>query len=331
MQVTMRLSSRYGQRMPSTFVIVNPTKFEDLDAVRRDVTEAATAAGAQGGPPTFLETTEDDPGFGQTREALDRGADLVCALGGDGTVRAVAQVLAGTGVPLGLLPGGTGNLLARNVGTPVDDLAEAVTAALTGQDTTIDAGWLLLDPTPEQLAGTPSSSSRPENAHLFTVMAGLGFDGAMMDDAPEGLKDKVGWAAYVASATKNLLAKGFELTVTVDGTALDTVSARTVVVGNCGMLTGGVVLLPDAVLDDGLLDVATITPENLPQWAALATRVLRHQSDDGPSIERRQVRDIVACADSPQRVEVDGDVLGEATRLRMFVEPQALVVRTCPD
>lgn len=314
--------------MPRTFVIVNPTKFDDLDAIQRDVTQAAVAAGGQ--PPTFLETTEDDPGFGQTRTALLDGPDVICALGGDGTVRAVAQVLAGTGVPLGLLPGGTGNLLARNVRAPVDDLADAVTSALTGVDCTIDTGWLLLDPTQDQLADPTPVVHRPANAHLFTVMAGLGFDAAIMDDAPEGLKDKVGWAAYVASATKNLRADGFELTVSIDGTTTDPVTARTIVVGNCGALTGGLVLLPDAVMDDGLLDVATLTPENLAQWVGVASTVLRRQGDDGPSIERRQGRDVVVSVDPPQRVEVDGDVLEAAARVRIVVEPESLVVRTSP-
>lgn len=313
--------------MPRTFVIVNPTKFDDLDAVRRDVTEAAGAVRMEGGPPVYLETTEDDPGFGQTRQALDQGADLVCALGGDGTVRAVAQVLAGTGVPLGLLPGGTGNLLARNVGAPVDDLAQAVTTALTGQERTIDAGWLLLDPTPEQLAARTLAAPRPDNAHLFTVMAGLGFDAAMMDDAPEGLKSKVGWAAYVVAASKNLGDPGFELTVSLDGDVSEPVTARTLVVGNCGTLTGGLELLPDAVLDDGLLDVATITPENLAQWAGVASRILRGQTEDGPSIERRQGSDVMVSVRPGQRVEADGDVLGVATQLRLVIDPGALVVR----
>ncbi|MDE9366379.1 diacylglycerol kinase family protein [Luteipulveratus sp. YIM 133132] len=311
--------------MPGAFVIVNPIKFDDLDAVRREVCDAAHAAGAEA--PTFIETSEDDPGFGQTREALEHGADLVCALGGDGTVRAVAQVLAGTDTPLGLLPGGTGNLLARNVGAPVDDLGDAVRIALTGCERRIDAGWLLLDPTSEQLAAPTPAADRPDNAHLFTVMAGLGFDAAIMDDAPEGLKNTVGWAAYVVSGSKNLRADGFKLTASLDGMPSEPVTARTVLVGNCGTLTGGLELLPEAVIDDGLLDVATITPESLAQWVGVASTVLRGKTDDGPSIERRQARDVVVEVEPAQRVEVDGDVLEEASRVRFVLEPGVLVVR----
>ncbi|HEY5515875.1 MAG TPA: diacylglycerol kinase family protein [Pengzhenrongella sp.] len=311
--------------MPGAVVIVNPTKFDDLAQVRREVEAAARAAGHEA--PTIVETTKDDPGFGQTREALRGSPDLVCALGGDGTVRAVAQVLAGTGVPLGLLPGGTGNLLARNLGTPVDDLAEAVSVALSGRDRRIDAGWLLLDPTEEQLAAPDPAAQRPDNAHLFTVMAGLGFDAAMVDDASEGLKDKVGWAAYIVAATKNLGADGFAATVSVDGASGDPATARTVVVGNCGTLTGGLVLLPDAVIDDGLLDIATLTPQSLAAWAGVAANVLGNKTDDGPSIERKQGRDILVRVDPEQRVEVDGDVLDPGTRLRLVVDPGALVVR----
>lgn len=172
--------------MPGAVVIVNPTKFDDLDAVRHELAAAAQAVGHE--PPDLVATTEEDPGFGQTREALRRRPDVVCALGGDGTVRAVAQVLAGTGVALGLLPGGTGNLLARNVGVPVDDLAEAVAVAVRGRDRTIDAGWLILDPTASQLLDDDPAAARPVNAHLFAVMAGLGFDAVMMDDASAALK-----------------------------------------------------------------------------------------------------------------------------------------------
>ncbi|MEO7070489.1 MAG: diacylglycerol kinase family protein, partial [Nostocoides sp.] len=270
-------------------VVVNPTKFADLPDVRRVIAEAAEAAGCAS--PRFVETTEDDPGGGQTREALAAGATLVCALGGDGTVRAVAQELVGTGARLGLLPGGTGNLLARNLGTPVDDLAAAVRLALTGADRTIDVGWLCLDPSPAQMAAVRLEPA--SNVHVFTVMAGVGFDADIMDDAPEAIKAKAGWAAYVASAARHLADEPFAATVGLDGTPGTPTRARTVVVGNCGELTGGIVLLPEARVDDGSLDVAVLTPESLAQWASLAGRVLAGAAADGPSIERSRAREVV--------------------------------------
>lgn len=305
-------------------VVVNPTKV-DLDDVRETLSEVARAAGLA--EPTFVETTEDDPGFGQTRDAVARGASLVCALGGDGTVRAVAQELVGTGVPIGLLPGGTGNLLARNVGGHVDPMEDAARVAFTGRDRTIDVGWLVLDPTPDQLEGLPAAA---ENVHCFTVMAGVGFDAQMMADAPEGVKGKVGWAAYVASGGKHLTDPPFALDLVVDGEPTHSKKARTVVVGNCGELTGGMVLLPDALLDDGELDVATVSPESLTQWVGVAARVLANR-DDGPALERTSGRDVRLAVDPPQLCEVDGDVLTEASSLRFVLQPDALVVRVDHD
>lgn len=301
-------------------VIINPTKFDDLDSVRRELEEATTGSARE---LRLIETTEDDPGQGQTREALAAGAGVVCALGGDGTVRAVAEVLAGTGVPLGLLPGGTGNLLARNLELPIDSIASAMEVVLTGSDRVIDAGWLEAD---------------GGDRHLFTVMAGVGFDAAMMDDAPESVKNKVGWAAYVVAATKHLTDRGFEARVTTeppagrssDGTTEgdgDEQRTRTIIVGNCGQLTGGITLLPDARIDDGVLDLAVLTPTRLTQWAALATRVLAGDEDGGPSLERRQVTSVEVTLEPAQPIEVDGDVLDPATRLRFSIDPGALVVR----
>lgn len=307
-----------------SFVVVNPTKV-DVDEVRSTLAEAAAAAGVP--EPVLVETTEDDPGFGQTRAALEEGATLVCALGGDGTVRAVAQVLVGTGVPLGLLPGGTGNLLARNVGGGVDPLEDAAETAFAGRDRSIDVGWLVVDPTPEQRHGLPEPA---ENVHCFTVMAGVGFDAQMMADAPEGVKERVGWAAYVASGGRHLTDPPFTVDLVVDGEPTGASKARTVVVGNCGELTGGMMLLPDALFDDGRLDVATVSPESLTQWIGVAARVLANR-DDGPALERVSGRDITLKVDPPQLCEVDGDVLTEASTIRFVMQPSSLVVRVEED
>jgi diacylglycerol kinase family enzyme len=301
-------------------VVVNPIKV-DVDEARETLDEAAASAGLPA--PRLVETTEDDPGFGQTSEAIADGASLVCAMGGDGTVRAVAHVLVGTGVPLGLLPGGTGNLLARNISGGVDSLTDAARVALTGRDRTIDVGWMVLDPREDQRSGIPASA---DNVHCFLVMAGVGFDAQMLADAPEDVKDKAGWAAYVASGGKHLTDAPFSLDLVVDGRSAAGGQTRTVVVGNCGELTGGMVLLPDALIDDGRLDVATVSPENLSEWIGLAARVLAKR-EDGQSLDRVSGQDITVRVDPPQLCEVDGDVLTEASEIRFVVQPGSLVVR----
>ena len=103
-------------------VVYNPMKVEDLDADRKVVADACRRQGWD--EPAWIETTPEETGEKQGREAVEAGADVVATLGGDGTVRAVATALVGTDVALGLLPGGTGNLLARNLDLPVEEWAK---------------------------------------------------------------------------------------------------------------------------------------------------------------------------------------------------------------
>jgi diacylglycerol kinase family enzyme len=152
----------------------------------------------------------------------------------------------------------------------------------------------------------------------------------MMADAPEGVKDRVGWAAYVASGGKHLTDPPFSLDLAVDGETTGGRKARTVVVGNCGELTGGMRLLPDALFDDGRLDVAIVSPENLAQWVGVAARVLADRAD-GPALERLTGGDVTVRVDPPQLCEVDGDVLAEASVIRFVLQPSSLVLRVGDD
>ena len=124
------------------WIIMNPSKHEDPAAFRALVDRAAMDLGA--GPPHWLETTREDPGAGQAVEAVSRGAAIVIAAGGDGTVRAVAAGMAGSGVRMGILPVGTGNVLAGNLGLP-DDPAAAMAVALGEYHRNVDLTWVRLD------------------------------------------------------------------------------------------------------------------------------------------------------------------------------------------
>jgi diacylglycerol kinase (ATP) len=265
--------------------------------------------------PLWLETTAEDPGTGQARTAVGRGADVVMACGGDGTIRSVAQALAGTGVALALLPTGTGNLLARTLGSPME-LLPAVQTALTGDDRKVDVGWVRVD--------------GAEDERAFLVMAGTGFDATIMEATPEALEVRVGPLAYVISGLRAVRGRRTRVTLTLDDGPPLRRRTRTVLVGNSGTLLGGLVLMPTASVDDGLLDVVSIAPKGLAGWVAVLVRVLTRRRHGHQRVEHWQARSIVIAADAPQASQIDGDPIGEVGELRIRVEQGALVVRV-PD
>ena len=309
-------------------VIINPTKFADLRAVRERITTACRANGW--GEPVYLETTADDTGAGQAAAALLEGVDVVCTLGGDGTVRNVASVLVGTEMPLGILPAGTGNLLARNLDLPVG-LEAALTVALTGRNRRIDVGEVRIGPVeagPDRDAEEPvAGSGLGPQTHHFLVMSGVGMDAAIMAGTNENLKNKVGWPAYLLSGAKHLISPEFRINVTVDDEPEFRRRSRMVVIGNCGRLLGGLVLMPSALVDDGRLDAVIASPRGLVGWVPVATRVATRQRKGHPTLDHKVCTEIHVVVDRPVPVQVDGDVLGEATEVMAVVRPAALTVR----
>lgn len=197
--------------------------------------------------PLWLETSEDDPGHGQAKESLAAGVDVVIAAGGDGTVRCVAEVLTNTETAMGLVPLGSGNLLARNLGMNVTDPVAAAQDVLMGTETKIDV--------------MQARTDHLEQAQIFLVAAGLGYDASIMADTVDGLKDRVGWLAYVESGIRNLSGRPVAATITVDGKDETHRKVRGVMVGNCGKLMGGVEIFPDASVSDGIMDILTLAPK----------------------------------------------------------------------
>lgn len=286
-------------------LVANPTKEPDLEALHQAVESAA------GEPVTLRETTPEDAGEGLARVAVSEGARLVLAAGGDGTVQAVACGLAGSGVALGVVPLGTGNLLARNLGLPLDRDG-AVAVALEGRDRTIDLAAVQLD---------------DQAPTRFAIMAGLGFDAEMMSDAPAGLKSAVGWPAYVVSGLRHLRDRPHVVELLVDGGAPVRLSVRGLVVGNVGELQAGVALLPDAVLDDGVLDVVALAPRHLRDWGRVVLRLVSRSKGADPALRRWTGRSIELRSTIPVQAQLDGEPAGAVRRLRISVEPGALVVR----
>ena len=302
-------------------VVINPTKFADLPMIRQRITSTCHAAGW--GDPLFYETTVADPGTGQARRAVAEGASVVCSLGGDGTVRAVGCALIGTETPLGILPAGTGNLLARNLDLPVA-LDEAVRAALTGRNRRIDVGELVI--------GELDAHGEPVNAgelvtEQFLVMGGMGLDALIMGATNEVLKQRVGWAAYLLSGVKHLVSPEFRTQLRLDTEPEFKRRARAVVIGNCGRLLGGLVLMPDARVDDGRLDVVIASPRGFVGWAPVIARVLTRRRKGHATLDHKVCREIRVRVDRPLPIQVDGDVIGEATEINASLRPAALTVR----
>lgn len=313
-------------------VIVNPSKFDDVEQVRAAVTAQCRAQGWAA--PLWIETTVEDPGFGQARQALAEGAEVVCALGGDGTVRAVASELVGTEVPLGLLPGGTGNLLARNLDLPIDSLSAAIAIALSGQNRTIDVGRIRYDLIDDDESGNDANDDTPDRdlpshteEEYFLVMAGIGFDASMIADAPEKLKAQIGYGAYIVSGLRHLYGARFDVHTSVDGGSRHRRKARTVLFANVGGLQGGIKLMP-AAADDGLLDAMILSPRALVGWASVAVHVLSRHRRGSALVERVTFKKMQLRLTEPQYMQLDGDAIGRVRAADVSIVPGALVVRS---
>ena len=296
---------------PLPAVVVNPVHVDDLVQLHTQIARVCAELGWA--PPLWLETTVEDPGGGQATRALAAGADVVLVCGGDGTVRHVARVLAGSGTPLGLVPTGTANLLARNLAIVLDDPAKATRIALSGTNRAVDVGRVFIDDRAEE--------------QVFMVMAGVGFAAAIMAGATHELKGWLGSLAYFVSGMRALRGPRASITLAVDGRIVPPRRVRTVVVGNCGKLLAGLVLMPAARVDDGLLDMVAIGPRSILGWLAVTARVLARRRRGHRIVQHWQGRTVIISAEAPQQAQLDGDLVGEVRGLRMSVDPGALLVR----
>lgn len=307
-----------GEPKRATF-IYNPTK-ERIDELRSAAGPICAAFGWA--EPTWLQTTSEDPGVGQAMKARKDGADLVLACGGDGTVRAVAEGLAGSEVPMGLVPLGTANLLARNLDLPMSNIEEAIAVALSGHNRRIDVGWVDL----------LNDADKVMESHNFLVIGGLGFDAMMVGDADPKLKRKLGWVAYFFAGIRHLHDSRMRVRLQLDDEEPIVRRARSVLFGNCGRLPAGMVLIPDAEIDDGLLDIVAIDPRGgVFGWTVLTAEVARQGvqglKNTATTINHVQGKRIRVRSDDREAVQVDGDIVGRTRSVQARIDPGALLVR----
>lgn len=288
-------------------VIFNPVKISDgfRDAM------AARLAAAHWAEPVWLETAEDDPGRSMAATAVEQQVDLVVAAGGDGTVRVVADGLANSGIPMGIVPSGTANLLARNLDIPMAE-ADAIETVLSGRTRTIDLIKLSVD---------------GREVEHYAVMAGMGIDAMIMDETSPDLKDKIGTAAYFVAAARALGRLPVPMRIRVDNHRPHRRRAMICVVGNVGGLPGNITLIPGAKPDDGLLDVYVASPHRLTQWIRVFIRLLTRRPNGEDRVDIWRGQRVEVHLDEPDNYQLDGDKVGELRRLLAEVQPQALSVR----
>ncbi|MEU6125845.1 diacylglycerol kinase family protein [Streptomyces sp. NPDC047123] len=262
----------------------------------------------------FRATTAADPGHGQTAAARAAGASLVVVCGGDGTVGAAADALAGSDIPLVVVPCGTGNLLARNLRLPLSPAA-ALDAALGGSVHRLDLG---------RIAG---DGMRPLH---FTAMAGAGLDAEVMRHTRSRAKSLIGWPAYALSVLRRLRSPRMTMTIRADDAPAMRRTARMVLIANVGTVQGGISLVPAARPDDGLLDLLILDPHGPLDWLRLLAGLRRPAADasarTGTCVEYATFRRLTVDFDATQPREVDGDPVPNGRRLRADVCPGALAV-----
>jgi YegS/Rv2252/BmrU family lipid kinase len=241
----------------------------------------------------------------QVERALEWGADLIFAWGGDGLVQRCLDTIANTDAGLAIVPAGTANLLATNLGIP-KDIEQAVDIGLSGHRRRLDVGRI--------------------NGERFGVMAGAGFDAAMIHDADGGLKDHFGRAAYLWTGARSLRTELFKATIDIDGEPWFRGKASCILVGNVGHLFGGIEVFDRAEPDDGRLDIGVVTADGVMQWGRTLARTAVGQPERSPFVRVTSGRKFDVKLDRKVRYELDGGDRVKAKELKVRVEPKAVTI-----
>lgn len=225
------------------------------------------------------------------------------------------------------MPLGTGNLLARNLDIPLNDIPAAFIRALNGQARPVDIGWVDVG-----LAGG-------HERHGFVVMVGFGIDANMIAETNGDLKDKAAWLAYVESLGRALSASNsVPFHITADGQPGRDEEGHTLLIANCGTLQGGFTMLPDADPSDGELDYLLLSAEGIVEWAGTVKTMLwdngfkrvMGNSDETTStdmVTHARARTLDVALPEPRPFEIDGEQIGDTDAFTVTVQPAALRIR----
>jgi diacylglycerol kinase (ATP) len=270
------------------------------------LTELRTVLASHGvDVPLWYEVPKSKKAPKAAKAALADGADLVFVWGGDGMVQRCADVLAGSGATLAVVPAGTANLLATNLGIP-DDIEGAVGVGLGGQHRVLDVGRV--------------------NGERFLVMAGVGFDALMIRDADREMKDRAGRAAYVWTGVRHVRDARVGTRIVVDGITWFHANASCVLVGNVGTIVGGMTAFDAARPDDGRLDVGVVTARGVLQWSRVMARLVTGRAERTPLVDTTTGVEIDVRLDQKRAYQLDGSARPATRRLKFRIEPAALPV-----
>ena len=255
--------------------------------------------------PIWYEVRKSRDAPRKARRAVKEGADLLLLWGGDGTVQRCIDALAGTEVPVAVIPAGTANLLAGNLGIPTD-LTAAVKIALDGARRPLDLGVI--------------------NGEHFAVMGGTGFDAIMMKGADGDLKDRLGRLAYVWTGTRATLVKPTRMSISIDGRSWFKAKATCLLIGNMGTLMAGLSVFPEARPDDGLLEIGVVTAHGLMQWARVLSRLVTGRTERSKLVHTTRGREVEVKLGRMVPYELDGGARSATRRLHIRIEPRAITV-----
>jgi len=255
--------------------------------------------------PAWYEVNKSRRAPEYARRAAADGAGLVFVWGGDGTVQRCVDALAGTETAMAILPAGTANLLASNLGIP-GDIPGAVRVGLHGDRRRLDTGSV--------------------NGERFAVMAGAGFDARMIADADRGMKDRLGRASYLVTGIKNLRGRRAAAVIKVDGKLFFVGQVACVLVANVGRVLGGVEAFPRARPETGTLELGVVTAATPLQWARTFGKVALRHPERSPFAELTRGKKVVIRFDRKVRYELDGGARPAVRKLRFKVHPGSVTV-----
>jgi diacylglycerol kinase (ATP) len=255
--------------------------------------------------PLWVEVPKSKFAPKQVKRALDEGVELLFVWGGDGMVQRCVDAAAASDAALAIVPAGTANILATNLGIP-QDIQQAVSIGLHGERHRLDVGRF--------------------NGERFAVMAGAGFDASMIQQADGTLKERLGRAAYVFTGSKNLRAKPFKAKIDVDGVPWYAGAASCILVGNVGRLFGGIEVFEDARPDDGRLEVGVVNADGITDWARILARTAAGHADQSPLVQATSAKKIKVKLNRKVLYEVDGGDREKVNSFTIKVQPAAITI-----